>query len=130
MDKLFIKVIKENIGADIYFVVRSEPTLNDIIMEDAQMVGIDEVAYLVENGIKGPLPGTVLSRCSEELKDLASESDLIISKGGGNFETVSESKELRNTVSYLLSSKCEVYSKFFGIPLERPILSISEKRDT
>ncbi len=127
MDKLFIKAIRKNIGADIYFVVRSEPSLNDVTMEDAKKVGMDKMVPVIENGIEGPLPGTLLSRCSDKVKELVNRCDLIISKGGGNFETISEEKDLPKPVCYLLSSKCNVYSKVFGVSINLPILSIIER---
>jgi uncharacterized protein with ATP-grasp and redox domains len=65
---------------EIVFVVRSVPTLNDATIREANSVGIDKVARLIENGIDGPLPGTVLSRCSKEVNDFVRRSDLIISK--------------------------------------------------
>ena len=72
----------------------------------------------------GPLPGTVLRRCSNEVNDLVRRSDLIISKGGGNFDTLDEEKEqLQKKISFLLLSKCEPYYRHFGIEIYQPILA-------
>ena len=83
-DKLFIETIKKLYNLEIVFVVRSVPTLNDATLKEARSVGMDKVVKVIENGIDGPLPGTVLRRCSNEVNDLVRQSDLIISKGGGN----------------------------------------------
>jgi len=79
---------------------------------------------VIENGIDGPLPGTILKRCSNEVNDLVRQSDLIISKGGGNFDTLDEERKLlKNKISYLLLSKCDPQYKTFGVKLIQPILA-------
>ncbi len=100
------------------------PTLNDATLSEAKSVGLDKIATVIENGIDGPLPGTLLSRCSSEVKELVRQSDLIISKGGGNFDTLDEErKHLRKNISFMLLSKCEPYYKHFGVKIYDPILA-------
>lgn len=123
-DKLLIETIKKIYQPEIAFVVRSVPTLNDATFDEAKTVGIDEIATVIENGIDGPLPGTVLNRCSSEVNDLVRQSDLIISKGGGNFDTLDEErKRLNKNISFLLLSKCEPYYRHFGVQIYQPILA-------
>lgn len=123
-DRLMIETIKKIYQPEVAFVVRSVPTLNDATPEEAKSVGMDKVATVIENGIDGPLPGTLLSRCSSEVKELVRQSDLIISKGGGNFDTLDEErKHLKKNISFLLLSKCEPYYQHFGIKLYQPILA-------
>lgn len=123
LDKLLIDTIKELYSAEIVFVVRSIPTLNDATLTEARSIGIDNIARVIENGIDGPLPGTVLRRCSNEVNDLVRRSDLIISKGGGNFDTLDEEREhLQKKISFLLLSKCEPYYRHFGVEIHQPIL--------
>jgi uncharacterized protein with ATP-grasp and redox domains len=123
-DKLLIETIKKIYQPEITFVVRSVPTLNDATFEEAKTVGIDKIATVIENGIDGPLPGTVLNRCSSKVNDLVRQSDLIISKGGGNFDTLDEErKRLNKNISFLLLSKCEPYYRHFGIQIYQPILA-------
>lgn len=123
-DKLLIETIKELHSVEIVFVVRSVPTLNDATLTEASSIGIDNIAQLIENGIDGPLPGTLLSRCSSEVKDVVNRSDLIISKGGGNFDTLDEErKHLNKNISFLLLSKCEPYYRHFGVKRYEPILA-------
>jgi uncharacterized protein with ATP-grasp and redox domains len=124
LDKLLIDTIKELYSAEIVFVVRSIPTLNDATLTEARSIGIDNIARVIENGIDGPLPGTVLRRCSNEVNDLVRRSDLIISKGGGNFDTLDEEREhLQKKISFLLLSKCEPYYRHFGVEIHQPILA-------
>jgi len=123
-DKLFIETIKKLYKLEIVFVVRSVPTLNDATIKEAKSVGMDKVVKVIENGIDGPLPGTVLRRCSNEVNDLVQKSDLIISKGGGNFDTLDEErKRLKKKISFLLLSKCDPQYKTFGVKLFQPILA-------
>jgi uncharacterized protein with ATP-grasp and redox domains len=122
-DKLFIETIKKLYQLEIVFVVRSIPTLNDATLAEAKLVGMDKIVKVIENGIDGPLPGTVLSRCSHEVNDFVRRSDLIISKGGGNFDTLNEErKHLQKKISFLLLSKCDPHFKNFGVNLYQPIL--------
>ena len=123
-DKLLIETIKELHSVEIVFVVRSVPTLNDATLTEARSIGIDNIAQLIENGIDGPLPGTLLARCSNEVQDVVNRSDLIISKGGGNFDTLDEErKHLNKNISFLLLSKCEPYYRHFGVKIYDPILA-------
>ncbi len=123
-DKLLIETIKKMHQLEITFVVRSVPTLNDATLKEAKSVGLDEIATVIENGIDGPVPGTLLGRCSRKVNDLVHRSDLIISKGGGNFDTLDEErKHLNKNISFLLLSKCEPYCNHFDMKLYQPILA-------
>ena len=123
-DKLLIETIKKLHHPEITFVVRSMPTLNDATLKEAKSVGLDRIATVVENGIDGPVPGTLLNRCSSKIKDLVRQSDLIISKGGGNFDTLDEQrKHMAKNISFLLLSKCYPYCNHFNTKLYQPILA-------
>jgi uncharacterized protein with ATP-grasp and redox domains len=123
-DKLLIETMIELYSPEIVFVVRSIPTLNDATLRDTRSIGLDKIVQVVENGIDGPLPGTILNRSSNEVNDLVRRSDLIISKGGGNFDTLDEEREhLQKKISFLLLSKCEPYYRHFGIEIYQPIIA-------
>jgi uncharacterized protein with ATP-grasp and redox domains len=130
LDKLFIQTVRGRGALEVYYVVRSLPALNDVVLEDAGFIGMEEVAHVVGNGIDGPLPGILLSRCSPEIRSLVAESDLIISKGGGNFETLSEEMPQDKQVTFMLLSKCSVFHRHFGAPLNSPILANVLRRST
>jgi uncharacterized protein with ATP-grasp and redox domains len=124
LDKLLISVLKKRFDLETTFVVRSNPTLNDVTLREARSVKMDEVARVLENGIEGPFPGTRVGRCSLEIQELYREADLVISKGGGNFDSLDEDKTLhKQNISFLLLSKCHLYERLFQTPLELPILS-------
>ena len=122
-DKLLIETMKSRINAEIVFVVRSVPILNDVTLEDAYTAGIHEVATVMENGIDGPVPGTIVARCSEEVRNLIHRADIIISKGGGNFDSMEEEKDLLHKICFMLMCKCKPYHDYFDTELYHPILS-------
>lgn len=124
LDRLLISTLKELYDLDVVFVVRSMPTLNDVTLMDARDVKMNEVARVLENGIDGPFPGTRVSRCSPEIQDIFRQADLVISKGGGNFDSLDEDKKTyEQKISFLFLSKCYLYEKLHHTPLEAPILS-------
>jgi uncharacterized protein with ATP-grasp and redox domains len=99
-DKLFIERLPKE---KIIFAVRGKPAINDVLMEDAEMVGLTKLVPVVSNG--SGIPGTVLKECSEEFRRVFDEADLIISKGQGNYETLSQ---LDKKIFFLLRIKCHI----------------------
>jgi damage-control phosphatase, subfamily I len=108
-DRLLLEQLPRS--ANTIYAVRSEPIINDVLLEDAREAGIDEFAEIVESG--SHLPGTVPSICSEEFRTLYNRADIIISKGQGNFETLSEEKY---PIIFLFAIKCHAVSKQTGHP--------------
>ena len=122
-DRLFIETLKSISEVEVVFVVRSVPALNDATAKEAAAVELDQIARIVENGIDGPLPGTVLARCSEQLRELTEEADLILSKGGGNFDSLEEETHLHDKILFMLMTKCVPYCGYFGTKMYDPILA-------
>ncbi len=123
-DRLFIQTLKKQYDVNIVFVVRSLPTLNDATLKEAEDAGLDKVATIMENGIDGPFPGTLLKRCSPKVQGLADESDLIISKGGGNYDSLSEEvQDLKAPVTFMLLSKCHPLNTRFNKSLHEPVMA-------
>ena len=122
-DRLFMETVKGLFDTQFILVVKSVPAMNDVTLKEAQAVGMDRVATVIENGIQGPVPGTILKRCSDTVKEWIGKADLFISKGGGNFDTLDEEKDvLPKPIVFMLLSKCHPYYKTFGIEVNRPIL--------
>jgi uncharacterized protein with ATP-grasp and redox domains len=57
------------------------------------------------------------------LKKLVQEADLVISKGGGNFDTLEREKDLGADISFMLLSKCIPYCQYFQTGMFQPILA-------
>lgn len=98
-DKLFIANMNH---PNVTYVVRGEPVLNDVTINDANYVGIDTYCKLLPNG--SDAPSTLLNICSNELIQLFESADLIISKGQGNFEGLMDCS--KNNLFFLLMAKC------------------------
>ena len=105
-DKILIEKLLNHFDLDITYAVRGLPILNDVTMEDAEYVGMAELVKVISNGSEAP--GTLLNRCSEEFVSRFRKTDLILSKGQGNYESLS--KENRPIFS-LLNVKCPVIAK-------------------
>ena len=111
LDKLFIRFIKERYPQlQIAVIVRGENVINDATLEDAREVGLTELVPCIGNG--NGAPGTVISRLSNEARQMLQEADLIISKGQGNFESLLG--EGMNPY-YLFLCKCELFVRRFGL---------------
>jgi uncharacterized protein with ATP-grasp and redox domains len=124
LDRLLIETIRKARNPDIVYIVKSTPAMNDSTLAEAQYTGMDRVARVLENGIQGPFPGTRIRRCSTEVRELVRNADMIISKGGGNFDSLDEEKEdMRDRITFLFLSKCEPYYRRFGVPPFQPIMA-------
>jgi len=130
-DKLLIETIKKRHNVEIVFVVRSVPILNDATLKEAKFVGMDKAATVIENGIDSPFPGTFFERCSREVREWVERADLIVSKGGGNFDTLDEErKRLDMNITFMCLSKCYPLKQHFGVELSQPIMAnFFEKKD-
>lgn len=114
-DKLFIKVIVEKYPVKIFAAVKSGPILNDATMKDALEVGLSEVAEVIEVGSDSI--GLNLEECSEDFKKLLKEADLIIAKGQGYYESLTEvERVIDKPITYMLRAKCSAVAKSIGVP--------------
>lgn len=110
-DKIFIATIKNYYPQlDIYFATRGKPILNDVTEEDAYFIGMDKFARIINNGTA--IPGTDLSVCSSDFRKVFANSDVIISKGQGNFETLYGSGH--KNIYYLFLCKCSHFMKMLN----------------
>jgi uncharacterized protein with ATP-grasp and redox domains len=121
-DKLFLEVIKH---PNVIFAVRHSPVLNDATLEDVKFVGIDKIAAkVITNGDNAP--GTLLNCVSEEFLWYFNNVDLIISKGQGNFEGLSEVTD--KNIYFLLTVKCEMIANVIGVQKGDCIVKSAIKR--
>jgi len=125
MDKLLIETLKEKYHMEMYYAVRNNPALNDITYDEAVDIGFPDIAQVITNGIDGPLPGTVLSRCSQKFLNVLNSVDMVLVKGGGNFECLIGETSLPLNTFFLLMCKCEVHSRFFNAPVGQAILWVN-----
>ena len=101
----------------VTFVVRGAPILNDVLVEDAEMVGLTGMVEVIDNG--SDAPGTILDQCSDDFRRRFEEADLVVAKGQGNFESLSEPGR---EVFFLLRPKCAVLARHLGCELGRLVV--------
>jgi len=107
-DRILIEELKKNWnGGKIVYAVRESPIINDALMEDAEMVGLTEICTVISSGCS--TPGTIIKLCSQKFLEIYEGSDLIISKGQGNYESM-EGEKGKN-IYFILKAKCEVVAK-------------------
>jgi len=105
----------------ITVVVKGRPVINDATMKDAELAGLPKVVEVIDNG--SDAPGTILEICSQYFRDRFACADLIIAKGQGNYETLSEVKK---NIFFILKAKCPVISRDLGCEVGEMILRRSK----
>jgi uncharacterized protein with ATP-grasp and redox domains len=119
---VFDKVLVEELvkQVEVVFAVKSKPVLNDVMMEDARMVGMDKATKVVKSG--SDFAGTIPSKGTKEFKRLYKRADMVISKGQGNFETLDREKK---RIYFLLKMKCPSLGRASGFKAGDIILKSS-----
>ncbi len=109
----FDRLLIENLPQKrITVAVRGSPVINDATMDDALEVGLTGLVEVIGNG--SDAPGTVLADCNREFSSLWKKADLIIAKGQGNFETLSD---LPENIYFLFKVKCPVIASHTGLKM-------------
>lgn len=109
-DRILIDILR-GMGKFVTAAVKGVPVINDATLEDAASARISESAdRIIDNGNDGI--GTLLELCSEEFLNAYRSSDLIISKGQANFETLSPERDERTY--FLFKVKCPVVGRWLG----------------
>ncbi len=111
-DRILIEELRQIKDFDIYFVVREGPIINDATLDDAISVGIDRVAKVISSG--SDAPATILSWCSPQLQELYHSADIIIAKGQGNYESLSEES---GNIFFFLKAKCPIAAELLGVKI-------------
>lgn len=107
MDKLLLETIAH---PNVYFAVRESAVLNDATKEDAEFVKMQNVAKVITTGDNAP--GIIIRDVSDDFMKVYQNADVIISKGQGNFEGLSQEKK---NIYFLLIAKCNIIANHLGI---------------
>lgn len=118
-DKLLIKKIKEDYDVNIILALKENPILNDALIPDAEKLDLGKYTEIISTGASSV--GVIKEYISDELKALMNSVDLIISKGMGNYEGLTE-MTVKSPVYFLLTTKCNVISREIGVPIHSPII--------
>lgn len=107
LDALAVELLAE--WAAVTVVVRGGPILNDAMEEDALFAGISRFAAIMTTGCSRL---GILEGCSPEFQAAFRDSDIVISKGHANYETIEEN---RPGVFFLLTAKCRPVARRLGV---------------
>jgi len=110
-EAVFDRILIEELlvlGKNVTAVAKGSPVINDCTTKDALEAGIP--CQIIDNG--SDAVGTIIEMTSEGFRERLSTSDIIISKGQGNFETLLGQKE---NIYFFFQSKCIVVSEILGL---------------
>ena len=107
-DKLFIETINH---PNLIYVVRGAPIINDATMEDAEYIGMSNVAKVISN--EDDAPSTIVHKSGKVFQQYFEKADLIISKGQGNLEGLLPLNDKR--IFFLLMVKCNVIAELLNV---------------
>jgi len=111
-DTLLVQELKR-LGARVTVAVKGKPIINDAIMQDAEYVKMHEIADdVITNGTD--TVGLILEDCSKRFLRLYNSADLVVAKGMGYAETVTE-LDLTRPHALLFRTKCNPVARFFGV---------------
>jgi len=115
---VFDRVLIEKLPrAKITFVVKGSPVINDATMEDAEVAGLTDLVDVITNGSDGP--GTILETCSPQFRKRFDRADLIVAKGQGNYESLSD---VDKPIFFILKAKCPVIARDLDCEIGKMIL--------
>ena len=111
---VFDRPFLEQIGSDkVTVAVRGAPVINDATRDDAMRSGLTERFRVISNG--SDTPGTWLCDCSKEFLHQFESADLIIAKGQGNYESLSDED---HEIFFLFLTKCSMLSEKLDVPID------------
>ncbi len=120
-DTLLVQELKQ-LGARVTVAVKGRPIINDATMQDAKYVKMHEIADdVITNGTD--TVGLILEECSERFLNLYKSADLMVAKGMGYAETVTE-LSLTRPHALLFRTKCNPVARFFGVSKDRNVAKL------
>ncbi|MBL7645773.1 MAG: DUF89 family protein [Candidatus Hydrogenedentes bacterium] len=120
-DKLLIEELQKH--TTVTAVVKGAPMINDVLMEDAEFVGLTKICDVIDNG--GGFIGSPLRHVPRHFLERMAAADVIIGKGQGNYETIDD---FDGNVFLILRAKCEVVAEHMGVKLNQVGLISTRQR--
>jgi uncharacterized protein with ATP-grasp and redox domains len=122
-DRLLVETFLKNRKLEkIRFVVKGGPIINDATLEDAVYVGLCDLPNVEFLSLSNGEAGTGPERSSHTVNSWIMKHDLVISKGQGNYEGLSEFSGL----FFLLMAKCPVIASDLGVKVRDIILKYTQ----
>lgn len=120
-DTLLVEKLKE-MGASVTVAVKGGPVINDATLEDTDASGMSAIVdKVITTGTDAV--GFAAKEVSKEFLDAYDSADLIIAKGMGYAETLTEYR-LNKPHALLLRSKCDPVANYFCVTREKNIAKL------
>jgi Uncharacterized conserved protein len=119
-DRLLVDYLKRQ-NKEVIYAVKGGNILNDATMEDAETTGMTETVKVIDNGSN--YIGTILEHCSPQFCQVFFDSDVVISKGQGNYETLESTPEAGEKTFFLLKAKCPAVARKLEVELGDIVLA-------
>lgn len=121
LDMILISELRK-LGLKVVAVVKGGPVLNDATMIDAKEVGLDNYAdEVIDTGAAAI--GVNVERNSPEFLDMFNNAELIVAKGMGNFESLTE-LEPHCPIVHILRTKCPPVARHIGTGLNQNVILV------
>ena len=112
LDKLFLEQLRRRFPKmKRNVMVRGGEVLNDATKEDAEYVGLPQIARVISSGSSAA--GTIYEMLSDEAREALDGADVILAKGQGNYESLSHQGR---HIFYSFLCKCELFTERFSVP--------------
>jgi len=122
-DKLLVETfLKAKKLEKISFVVKGGPIINDATLEDAIYMGLCDLPNVEFLTLSNGEAGTGPERSSQTVKSWIKKHDLVISKGQGNYEGLSE----HDGLFFMLMAKCHVIASDLNVKVGDIILKYKQ----
>jgi hypothetical protein len=119
---VFDRLLLERLPAGkVTVVVKGAAILNDATAADARAGGLTDIP-VIDNG--SDAPGTILAACSEGFRRRFARAELVLAKGQGNYETLSD---VEKDVFFMLKVKCPVIARHLGCEIGEMVLRRSRE---
>jgi len=120
-DTLLAEQLK-NMGLKVTYAVKGGPVINDATMEDAELSNIDKlVDEVITTGTDAV--GLLKKEVSPEFLKIYDQAEIIIAKGMGYAETLTEYKYTKPHL-HLLRTKCNPVANYFCVPRDKNIAKL------
>lgn len=125
VDTIAIQTIQKQFPhLKVIAMVRGNDVLNDVTMEDARQVGLNQICEVITNDY--PMAGIDLNHIQPQTRHILESADVILSKGQGNFESLCG---CGLNIYYLLLCKCSLFSERFKMPLYKGVFHAEQKKE-
>lgn len=127
---LILELLKLNIN--VIVAVKQYPVLNDATMEDAEVAGLVELSQknpnlqIITTG--NDHVGLLLDEISEQFRPYFENAKLIIAKGMGYYETLTE-KSFQKPIIYLFRTKCSSVAQDVNVELDQNVALLCNSSD-